>query len=219
MTFGLIPKTYASTLPAKSEQSHNKGMSNWVTVHGFMILKETFPYEKLTKVVDFEEDNNDIFYSFSNASFSGGYTNRNWVYQLLIGAREDAISDRNRHGLPKNITLEWDIYNDGDDVEDVQDEHSLKYRRFYEDIEIPEEDCIKAKFPSGSEGPLMLTVTTCFDYDMPIYHVVFSGSLRDQCSLDFIKDWWDMMKKYSNMCHGHIYATNGISEWENTAHL
>lgn len=82
--------------------------------------------------------------------------------------------------------------------------HTLQTEREF--VGLPEEDRDALIFPHGSEGPMDMTITANLDDKGLVWHVVFTGNLRDVSNLTAIKKWWNTLQKYLNVLAGHIYA-------------
>lgn len=154
-------------------------MSFWAEASGYLIVYPEIPRFGRYK------DNDDYFpeYHLEDPHC--------WVARLLTSNREKwSWARASRYVLPPTLFVRW--FKDGEFVDD-------------EIISIPDEDSKALVFPTGSEGPLQLTVSPAMDefYGLA-WHVTFHGKLRDVETLDAIVKWWNTIKKYLSIRSGHI---------------
>ena len=152
-------------------------MSFWTEASGYLIVYPEIPLFGKYK------DNDDYAHQYLEDP-------HRWVAQILPGAREKSHWERPVLVLPASLFVRW--FKDGECVDD-------------EIIWIPDEDSKALAFPSGTEGPLQLTISPAMDefYGL-VWHVTFHGRLRDVENLDAIVKWWNTLKKYLAIHSGHI---------------
>lgn len=152
-------------------------MSFWTEASGYLIVYPEIPLFGKYK------DDDDYSHQYLEDP-------HRWVAQILPGAREKSHWERPVLVLPASLFVRW--FKDGECVDD-------------EIIWIPDEDSKALSFPSGTEGPLQLTISPAMDefYGL-VWHVTFHGRLRDVENLDAIVKWWNTLKKYLAIHSGHI---------------
>lgn len=152
-------------------------MSFWTEASGYLIVYPEIPLFGKYK------DDDDYAHQYLEDP-------HRWVAQILPGAREKSHWERPVLVLPSSLFVRW--FKDGECVDD-------------EIIWIPDEDSKALSFPSGTEGPLQLTISPAMDefYGL-VWHVTFHGRLRDVENLDAIVKWWNTLKKYLAIHSGHI---------------
>jgi hypothetical protein len=152
-------------------------MSFWTEASGYLIVYPEIPLFGKYK------DNDDYSHQYLEDP-------HRWVAQILPGAREKSHWERPVLVLPASLFVRW--FKDGECVDD-------------EIIWLPDEDSKALAFPSGTEGPLQLTISPAMDefYGL-VWHVTFHGRLRDVENLDAIVKWWNTLKKYLAIHSGHI---------------
>lgn len=152
-------------------------MSFWTEASGYLIVYPEIPLFGKYK------DNDDYSHQYLEDP-------HRWVAQILPGAREKSHWERPALVLPASLFVRW--FKDGECVDD-------------EIIWLPDEDSKALAFPSGTEGPLQLTISPAMDefYGL-VWHVTFHGRLRDVENLDAIVKWWNTLKKYLAIHSGHI---------------
>ena len=152
-------------------------MSFWTEASGYLIV-----YPEIPLFGKYKDDD-----AYSHQYLEDPHR---WVAQILPGAREKSHWERPVLVLPASLFVRW--FKDGECVDD-------------EIIWIPDEDSKALSFPSGTEGPLQLTISPAMDefYGLA-WHVTFHGRLRDVENLDAIVKWWNTLKKYLAIHSGHI---------------
>ena len=153
-------------------------MSFWTDASGYLIVYPEIPLFGKYK------DNDDYSHQYLEDPHQ-------WVAMLLTSNREKWTWARDeRYVLPSTLFVRW--FKDGEFVDD-------------EIIAMPDEDSKALVFPTGSEGPLQLTISPAMDefYGL-VWHVTFHGRLRDVENLDAIVKWWNTLKKYLAIHSGHI---------------
>ena len=153
-------------------------MSFWAQASGYLVVAPEIP-----RLGKYKHDN-DYFPKYMEDPHC-------WVARLLTSNREKwTWASWERRVLPSILFVRW--FKDGECVDD-------------EIIAIPDEDSKALVFPTGSEGPLRLTVSPAMDdfYGLT-WHVTFHGRLRDVENLDAIVKWWNTLKKYLTISSGHI---------------
>ena len=169
-------------------------MSAWTHCSGYMVVS---PEKPMFGTLHVNEEDWTSEYSFDK--------DQQWVGQLLVTAREEyGWSWDDYPILPVNSIIEWKKYTSDEVIEE---------REVYN---YPEEDNKKLRFPSGSEGPLNLTVTACVNKHGLAWHIVFHGCLRDYETCQPIAEWWNTLKKYLTIYSGHIYASSRDDYFEDT---
>lgn len=167
-------------------------MSDWVKVSGYMIISPEIP-NIFGKYKDNEEWSRELLYDPNS-----------WVASILPESREKCNYTYNyKHVLPSVLYIDW-----------VRESQSGGVIHEDEIVNISDIDKKKLSFPTGSEGPLDLSITPRLSsaYGL-VYHVVFDGSLRDRSELEPIKDWWSTIKKYLVINRGYIYASSLGTEY------
>jgi hypothetical protein len=152
-------------------------MSFWTEASGYLIVYPEIP------LFGKHKDDDDYSHQYLEDP-------HRWVAQILPGAREKSHWERPVLVLPASLFVRW--FKDGECVDD-------------EIIWLPDEDSKALAFPSGTEGPLQLTISPAMDefYGL-VWHVTFHGRLRDVENLDAIVKWWNTLKKYLAIHSGHI---------------
>lgn len=169
-------------------------MSTWTHCSGYMVVS---PDKPMFGTLHSNEDGWVGEYSFDGE--------RQWIGQLLVTPREQCGWNYDECSvLPVSSLIEWKKYTSDEIIE----EREVYY--------YSEEDNKKLQFPSGSEGPLNLTVTACVNKHGLVWHVVFHGFLRNYETCQPIVKWWNTLKKYLTIYNGHIYASSGKDYFEDT---
>lgn len=171
-------------------------MSFWTKVSGYMTIKPVFPDTIGEKHNGDDDWTKDVCYDIHA-----------WIAQLLPDNRERFW--RKKRNLADSFYIKWRRYNDLLGCDEFQDEEFI----------IPQEDIEKLSFPSGSEGPLDLTISVNLSaYHGLTYHVVFGGNLRDVYSVKEVVEWWRTIKKYLIVADGHFFASSETDYYEDSIH-
>lgn len=157
-------------------------MSSWTKVSGYMIVLPEIPVN-----------------SFGKHAGDGSWIGRTdedpyrWIAAVLPDSRDSNMWEYPHICLPRPPMLYVTWTND-DSEEEAE-----------ELITCPTPDLIKLAFPTGSEGPLNLTISSVLSrhYGHTL-HVVFNGNLRGVHDIAKVVDWWSTIQKYLSLTQGHI---------------
>lgn len=172
-------------------------MSDHAHLHGYMIIASVV--KPMGKYKDNPDWKGTRMYCDDN-SFIG---------QLLTTAREAMqepylSEERNLEYWCNTFDYCWPGEIEWTNISTLQTEREL--------LELPREDIDALIFPHGSEGPMNMTITADLDGRGLVWHVVFTGNLRDVSNLTAIKKWWKTLQKYIDILSGHIYANASCND-------
>lgn len=171
-------------------------MSDWLKVSGYLIVSPDLPN-------NFGKHHNDTFWYAEHMEDP-----HCWISRILNANQQNwQTTDHTiRYILPSTLHIRW--------------EHRFKALTEDEIIFFTDEEKEKLLFPSGSEGPLDLSISSRLDpYYGLQYHVTFNGSLRNRSDLTMVIDWWTTIKKYLKITDGHIFASTATNYFEDSLHL
>ena len=170
-------------------------MSDWTHIHGYMIISPVVkpmgkyknnPAWKGTRIDC--DDNSFIGQLFTKARLE---MKEPYFYE------EHNLKEWRINFIHRTIVIEW------------TNTSTLQMEREF--FSLPEEDIDALIFPHGSEGPMNMTITADLDDSGVLWHIVFTGNLRDVDDLTAIKNWWNTLQKYLNVLAGHIYANTSYN--------
>lgn len=157
-------------------------MSDWTKVSGYMIVYPEVPVNSFGKYAgdpDWDGRTDEDPYR--------------WIAAVLPESRDRNMWEYQSVRIPKLplLYVTWTNDNTGEEESEL--------------VEPSLSDLVKLAFPTGSEGPLDLTLSSTLSrYYGHTFHVVFNGNLRGVSDITKIVDWWHTVQKYLRVYQGHI---------------
>lgn len=170
-------------------------MSDWTRIHGYMIISPVI--KPIGKYKDDPDWKGERIYCDDNSFIGQLFTKARLDMKEPYLNEERNLEEWRLNFIHRTIEIEWI------NISTLQTE-----REFFS---LPEEDIDALIFPHGSEGPMDMTITADLDDSGLLWHVVFTGNLRDVSDLTSIKNWWETLQKYLEVLAGHIYANTSCN--------
>lgn len=171
-------------------------MSDWAHIHGYMIISPVV--KPMGKYKDDPDWKGERMYCDDNSFIGQLFT------KAKLAMKEPYYNEeRNLEEWRLSFGFCWP-----GEIEWINTSTLQTEREFFS---LPEKDIDALIFPHGSEGPMNMTITADLDDSGLLWHVVFTGNLRDVSDLTAIKNWWNTLQKYLEVLAGHIYANTSCN--------